>query len=178
MIRSEWIRRQKEIDNRDVVCVVCQILLKCRIHRECLDINMEFPCSPFEQLLSIYEHFFTPEESMIVLAITILYSLAIEHKSVIELNLNSLTACISEIHIIVSLFPFLGKMVHDVEDGKAKIGLARTVGTIDNAILNYVILNGIRAENSISVSPSILQFNDLAKGQNSYALGATLSINF
>ena len=38
--------------------------------------------------------------------------------------------------------------------------------------------NGIRAENSISVSPSILQFNDLAKGQNSYALGATISINF
>lgn len=38
--------------------------------------------------------------------------------------------------------------------------------------------NGIRAENSISVSPSILQFNDIAKGQNSYALGATLSIKF
>lgn len=38
--------------------------------------------------------------------------------------------------------------------------------------------NGIRAENSISVSPSLLQFNDIANGQNSYALGATLSINF
>ena len=42
-------------------------------------------------------------------------------------------------------------MIHYVEDGKAKISLARTVGAIDDAILNNVILNGIRTEIIVAV---------------------------
>ncbi|MBQ6822018.1 MAG: hypothetical protein IJP39_06360, partial [Bacteroidales bacterium] len=69
-----------------------------------------------------------------------------ENKGVVELNLNGLATSICEVHIIIGLFPFLGKMIHYVEDGEAKICLARTVGAIDDTILNNVILNGISTE--------------------------------
>ena len=38
--------------------------------------------------------------------------------------------------------------------------------------------NGLRAENSISISPSIFRYKDIATSHSTYALGATLSINF
>ena len=83
---------------------------------------------------------------MIVLTIAILYRLTAENKGVVELNLNGLATSICEVHIIIGLFPFLGKMIHYVEDGETKICLARAVGTIDDAILNNVIFNGLSAE--------------------------------
>ena len=83
---------------------------------------------------------------MIILVVSILDGLPTEHESVVELHLDSLVARIREIHIVIRLFPFLGKMIHYVEDGKAEIGFAGAVGAIDDAILNNVILNGIRTE--------------------------------
>lgn len=83
---------------------------------------------------------------MIILAVSILNRLPTEYKGVVELHLGGLAAGIREIYIVIRLFPFLGKMVHNVEDGQAEIGLSGTIGTIDDAILNDVILNGIRAE--------------------------------
>ena len=38
--------------------------------------------------------------------------------------------------------------------------------------------NGLRTENTISISPSIFRYKDIATSHSTYALGATLSINF
>ena len=99
---------------------------------------------------------------MIVLTIAILYSLTAKNKGVVKLNLNGLATSICKVHIIIGLFPFLGKMINYIEDGEAKICLARTVRAIDDAILYYIILNGIRAEIIVAM-PCQVQLYSIGK---------------
>ena len=46
-------------------------------------------------------------------------------------------------------------MIYDVKDGKPEVGLARTVWTIDNPILDEVILYGKSAETIVAVSSQV-----------------------
>ena len=88
---------------------------------------------------------------MIVFAVSILNGLVTTHKHIVKFNQDSLASCIGKVDVVISLFPFLGQMIHNIKYGKAKISLTGAIRTIDNAILNNVIFYGICAEIIIAV---------------------------
>ena len=64
------------------------------------------------------------KDAHIVLAVGILNSLSAEDERVFKFNDEVLVSGKCEVDIVVLLLPFLGEVVHDVEDGKSEIGLA------------------------------------------------------
>ena len=138
-----------------MVGVVRQVILDSRIHGEGLCVDVEFPGLSLEYLFPIDEHLFTTEQPVIIFVISILYGLATEHKGIVELDLEGLIAGIREIDIIVRLLPFLRQVVNNVEYRKSKIGFARAIRSIDDTILNDIILNGISAEVVVTMSSQV-----------------------
>ena len=155
MVGCQGIRSQKKVDNRDVVGVAGKILLDSRIHREFFVVNGKLADFSLKDLLFIDKHFFRSEQSMVILAVPIFNVYTIKDEGIVKLDQECLIPGIGEIHVIITFLPFLGQMIHDVKDGESEIGLSRSIGTIDDTVLDDIIFNGIGAETIVVMSGKI-----------------------
>ena len=155
VVRCQRIGREQEIDDRNIVRIVCEIPLDALVHRKRFLINEELSGFPAENLFPLYEHLFTLQQSTVVFAIAVFHNHPVKNEGVVKLYVQGLIAGIDEVDIIIRFLPFLGKVIDDIENGKAEIGFPGSVGTVDNAVLDDVVLDGVGAEIIVAVTGQV-----------------------
>ena len=124
-------------------------------HRELIAVNGQFAISSSENLLAIDSHLFIPQYPHKVLAIAIFNGFSFKDECVFNINKQILSSSVGEIEIGIRLLLFLGKVIDYIENGKAEVCLARSVRTIDYAVLDNAILYSKCIERIVAMSGQI-----------------------